>query len=74
MVSWELLSDAYLGPSPTFMIELLCKNINKDFDMVLNTSLTLILTGDALRGFVPFVQFKKREKSPWRSVTFSNKS
>ena len=26
---------------------------------------------DALRDFVPFVQFKKREKHPWRSVTFS---
>ena len=26
---------------------------------------------DTLRGLVPFVQFKKREKHPWRSVTFS---
>ena len=26
---------------------------------------------DALRDLVPFVQFKKREKRPWRSVTFS---
>ena len=25
---------------------------------------------DALYGLVPFVQFKKREKHPWRSVTF----
>ena len=25
-----------------------------------------------LRDLVPFVQFKKREKHPWRSVTFSN--
>ena len=25
---------------------------------------------DALRYLVPFVQFKKREKHPWRSVTF----
>ena len=25
----------------------------------------------ALRDLVPFVQFKKREKYPWRSVTFS---
>ena len=24
----------------------------------------------ALRDFVPFVQFKKREKCPWRSVVF----
>ena len=26
---------------------------------------------DALRHFVSFVQFKKREKHPWRRVTFS---
>ena len=26
---------------------------------------------DALRDLVPFVRFKKREKHPWRSVTFS---
>ena len=26
---------------------------------------------DALRSLVPFVQFKKREKHPWRSLTFS---
>ena len=26
---------------------------------------------DAMRNLVPFVQFKKREKHPWRSVTFS---
>ena len=26
---------------------------------------------DALRNLVPFVQFKNREKYPWKSVTFS---
>ena len=26
---------------------------------------------DVLRDLVPFVQFKKHEKQPWRSVTFS---
>ena len=26
----------------------------------------------ALRDLVPFVQFKKREKHPWRSANFSN--
>ena len=26
---------------------------------------------DALRNLVPFVQFKKHEKQPWRSATFS---
>ena len=29
---------------------------------------------DALRDLVPFVQFKKVKKTPWRSVTFSTKS
>ena len=28
----------------------------------------------ALRDLVPFVQFKKREKHPWRSVNFSEVS
>ena len=28
----------------------------------------------ALRDLVPFAQFKKREKHPWSSVTFSTKS
>ena len=27
---------------------------------------------DVLRDLVPFVQFRKLEKHPWRSVTFSN--
>ena len=26
----------------------------------------------ALQDLIPFVQFKRREKHPWRSVTFSN--
>ena len=26
---------------------------------------------DVSRDFVPFIQFEKREKHPWRSVTFS---
>ena len=32
---------------------------------------TLILICDALRDLVPFSQFEKREKYPWRSITFS---
>ena len=30
-----------------------------------------MFTCDALHDLVTFVQFKKREKHPWRSVTFS---
>ena len=32
---------------------------------------TIGLDSDILRDLVPFVQFKKREKHLWRSVTFS---
>ena len=31
----------------------------------------LVIIYDALRNWVSFVQFKKREKHPWMSVTFS---
>ena len=32
---------------------------------------TCRLSTDALRDLVPFIKFKKREKRPWRNVTFS---
>ena len=35
---------------------------------------SLIQTCDALYNLVPFVQFKKCEKHPWRSLTFSKLS
>ena len=37
----------------------------------LNINNTRMNTLGALCNLVPFVQFKKREKHPWRSVTFS---
>ena len=36
--------------------------------MIQNENLTV---GDALRSLVPFVEFKKYKKHPWRSVTIS---
>ena len=33
--------------------------------------INLVLKCDTLRDLVTFVQFKKREKHPWTSVTFS---
>ena len=36
-----------------------------------NKQVTYAIICDALRALVPFVQFKKREKYPWRSVPFS---
>ena len=44
----------------------LVKNISKDF-LVFSRGIIC----DALHDLVPFVQFKKREKHPWRSVNFS---
>ena len=38
--------------------------------LLIITDFVLIIP-DALHDLVPFVQFKKREKYPWRSVTFS---
>ena len=35
------------------------------------TAITLITIRDVLRDLLPFVQFKKRKKHPWRSITFS---
>ena len=37
-------------------------------------SLKFLEICDALRDLVPFVQFKKREKHPWRSVNFTEMS
>ena len=36
-----------------------------------STGINSELNYDGLRNLVPFVQFKKREKHPLRSVTFS---
>ena len=33
--------------------------------------INLVLKCDTLRDLIIFVQFKKREKHPWTSVTFS---
>ena len=38
---------------------------------MLNVLLNELNIVDALRNFVPYVQFKKRENHPWRSDTFS---
>ena len=41
-------------------------NKNEDVDRAYGSCIC-----DVLRDLVPFVQFKKHEKHPWRSVTFS---
>ena len=40
------------------------------YDSVVDVVLSQIKCG-ALRDLVQFVEFKKRKKHPWRSVTFS---
>ena len=42
---------------------------NVNFKKVLEPSFLITFICNALRDLVPFVQFKKREKHPWRSVT-----
>ena len=49
---------------------LLCLNSKNEF-FLKKCNVEHLKKCDALRDLVPFVQFKKREKHPWRSVTFS---
>ena len=53
-------------------------NLQKQGSSIISNVLSLVMTYvlvirmcDALRDLVPFVQFKRREKHPWRSVNFS---
>ena len=55
--------------TPTFMSKILCF-IGRALFPVLNAK-TFSCRFLHLRNLVPFVQFKKLEKHPWRSVTFS---
>ena len=41
--------------------------------VIVTISMTLMVICGALHDFLPFVQFEKREKHSWRSVTFSLK-
>ena len=46
-------------------------DIERDRGMKWVNGLMQYFLSDALRDLVPFVQFKKREQHPWRSVTLS---
>ena len=54
-LAWKLKHMEVHTPSPLQTIYVQC---------------TIGLGSDALRGLVPFVQFRKREKNPWWSATF----
>ena len=47
------------------------RDFNKDFTLQKSSILKCIQICGALCNLVPFVQFKEREKQPWRSVNFS---
>ena len=60
------------------MHQLLVKILIKEITHVMESLFTFdmpvlefVNIRDVMRNLVPFVQFKKREKLPWRSVTFS---
>ena len=42
------------------------------YDITTCTRKDSVSACDALRNLVPFIQFGKREKHPWRGFTFSN--
>ena len=44
------------------------KQTRSNFNKYGLKKVTIFYIWDALRGLVPFVQFKKREKDPWKSV------
>ena len=67
----QMFSYKFCGFSKnTFFIEHLWTNALQYILQVFKTLKTLFFISicDALRDLVPFVQFKKRKKHPWRSV------
>ena len=46
-------------------------NIPEEIDRLHNWVIGVVNNCGALRDLLPFVQFKEREKHPWRCVTFS---
>ena len=63
----------------TWTCNLSCKKLSNSFNLALKIifehylDIEVYITNmcGALRNFIPFVQCKKREKHPWRKVTFS---
>ena len=56
---------------PVFLDLLTSNHCLEDLFLTNCTPNLLLLIFDALRDLVAFVQFKKPEKYPWRSVNFS---
>ena len=46
-------------------------NVSNKITKAISFQLINLYISDALRDLVPFVQFKKCEKHPWKSVNFS---
>ena len=62
---YEKNSNTYNKQATLAMEQLLAYDITR-------TRKDSVLACDALRNLVPFIQFGKRGKHPWRSFTFSN--
>ena len=77
----ELTEDDMLVPTinskdvipDDFVLSCNCLNVRKKYLLrrVKAISCSKLCKCDSLRDLVPFVQFKKREKYPWKSVDFS---
>ena len=68
-ISWKRVNFDYIqNSSPEAYLVPCQKPMMKLFLKIVNGLATIC---DAFHDLVPFVQFKKREKHPWRSVTFS---
>ena len=67
-----LCSDSYL---PEIFSDQIFRRFSEDPKSSLAPVIKFYLKNysicDALRDLIPFVQYKKREKHPWRSVAFS---
>ena len=63
---YEKNSNTYNKQATLAMEQLLA------YDITTRTRKDSVSACYALRNFVPFIQFGKREKHPWRSFTFSN--
>ena len=62
---WQLLLQRFLNVFRN--VDVKCEFLNAE----LNLRKLFVNIFDALHDLVPFVPFKKREKHPWRSVTYN---
>ena len=69
-----------MRPNPqetAYLVTFTLENLNRKLHFLCSVTvmhtlklISLLKQCDALRDLVPFVEFKKHEKHPWRSATF----